>query len=101
MKKSSALTLVLCMSLAACVADSQVTVKGFADESAGCSFMRYSDGKLVESFKISGRFNEIYAVSKASGEKRIDIACSGKVVTSKQLKAGEAVVDFGEIKPAQ
>lgn len=98
MKPFGGVILLVGQCLSGCVADAQINVTGSADQASECLFKMYTDSALVESFQISGKFREIYAVSSAS-EKRIEITCKGSLVAERTLSAIKGDVDFGRLPP--
>ncbi|MBB4125861.1 hypothetical protein GGR77_001132 [Xanthomonas translucens] len=82
--------------ISGCVGDAKITVSGVIEKGISCTFNRYTDGKLVETFPVAGKFKEIYAVS-ALAEKDVEIVCGGLVVARRRLSVTNGDVDFGEL----
>lgn len=97
MKKLAVFALTLWVA-AGCAGDIKVVVQGAANASSNCLFNRYSNGKLVESFKIDGHFSESYAVPIGGGlAKTVSVACNGRIIATEHLDGKRAVIDFGDI----
>ncbi|WP_369980232.1 hypothetical protein [Xanthomonas bundabergensis] len=86
----------LLLLISGCVGDAKITVSGSAKNGVACIFNRYSDGRLVETFPVAGKFKEIYAVSVLA-EKDIEIVCAGVVVARERLSVTKGDIDFGEL----
>lgn len=82
--------------LSSCAGDRQVFVKGAVEDFDQCTYERYREDRLVESFVIKKSFEEGYAVH-ARTKFRIRIICDDELKIDYQLTGEDAIVDFGVI----